>query len=129
MPGTYGEFPGIKRKAPNQRASVQVLSLCEGELKFGGPFGRLCLWPQNPVSWETETGFAETRFEMALLAAPIVGEKAWHGLLVALVPGFDHAHGVLKERRLDQARRAPLRRLEIGSAKAPNGKHSSASTS
>jgi hypothetical protein len=29
------------------------------------PVRRVCLWPQNPVSWETETPLAETRFEWA----------------------------------------------------------------
>jgi hypothetical protein len=34
---------------------VLVLGLCERPSGFQRPFPRLCLWPQNSVSWETET--------------------------------------------------------------------------
>jgi hypothetical protein len=39
---------------------VQALSLCEGSTEIERRFGRFFLWRQNPVSWETETAFAET---------------------------------------------------------------------
>jgi len=49
-------FPQFWRKAPNWRACVLALGLCERPSGFQRPFRRLCLWPQNSVSWETETG-------------------------------------------------------------------------
>jgi hypothetical protein len=62
-------LPAVRRLPPDRREfagfRAGIRSLQTGNGVLGDRFGVFVLWPQNPVSWETETPLAETRLQWA----------------------------------------------------------------